>query len=390
MYKNLNSFINRYYIFQFLGNMAFFMPVIVLFWQKNGLTMTQIMLLQSIYAVGVSVLELPTGVFADIFGKKNSMLCGTLFWFVGFLWYSQAHLFWQFAIGELVAGIGSAFISGADRSYLHELLKEHAQQHTFSHIEGRARGIAQIAQAVAGVLGGLLGAFSLSLPLVATAVSNIFNAGVVLTFPSAIKQRQGRGVQIFCTHLKESISSVIKHPSLRWYVVFFATFYALLWPLQFYVQVYFEYVRIPVYLYGVLFMGLNLLAGLGMTYTHWLENVFQNTLFHFASFVVVLTLLLVAAFPHVALIPLWSIFMMSVFILQTIVSSRILHIISYEKTATILSLQNLLRRLIYAVIVPFLGIATDRFGLQSGLVIYTIFISLILTTFLLIKRDEFS
>jgi len=123
--------IRKYYLFQFFNGLAFFAPIMVLFWQSHGLTMTQIMLLQSIYSLGVVVLDLPTGAFADCFGKRKSLILGTVFWTIAFLFYGFSTQFWQFAFWELVAGVGSAFISGADRAYLHELLREEGRESEF-------------------------------------------------------------------------------------------------------------------------------------------------------------------------------------------------------------------------------------------------------------------
>lgn len=378
-----SRFIHRYYIFQFLGNLAFFSPIIVLFWQANGLSMSQIMLLQAIYAIGVSILELPTGAFADMFGKKYSLFMGALFWAIGTLWYSQSHLFWQFAVGELTAGVGAAFISGADRAYLHELLLEQGRERMFSAVEGKARGIVQVAQAIASALGGVIAQFSLAGTLLGTSIANFINLFVVVSF-SPIKKRESS--RSFFVRIIESFALVRTHKALLWYVVFFATFFALIWPLQFYVQIYFQLARVPIYLFGVLFMGLNLLAGLAMTYTHKIESLLKDNLFKVMGAVVVVTLFSVMLFPHFIFIPFWSLFMMSVFILQTIISGRMLRIVPFEKTATVLSIQSLLRRIIYAGIVPFLGIATDKFGIRSGLIGYSLFMACILIILLSFQR----
>ena len=386
MTNQVKSFTHKYYLFQFFGNFAFFSPVIVLFWQANGLNMAQIMLLQSIYAIGVSLLELPTGAFADIFGKKKSLFLGAFFWVVGFLWYSQSHLFWQFVIGEITAGVGAAFISGADRSYLHELLREEKSEQLFNAVEGKARGIAQVAQAMGSVFGGLIANVSLAGTLIATSLANAINAGVIITFPS-VKKEYGKSDSFFA-RIVESVVLVRKHLALLWYVVFFATIYALIWPLQFYAQTYLQLLQIPVYLFGFIFMGINLIAAWGMTFTHRLDTFLKNKLFGVISTVVVVTLAILALFPHYFLLPLWSLFMMAVFVLQTVISGRMLLIVPFEKTATVLSLQSLLRRLIYAAIIPFLGIVTDTWGIQKGLVGYAVFMGVILAVILLTQRKS--
>jgi hypothetical protein len=40
--------------------MLFSVPIMVLFWQQNGLSLTDIMILQSIFAIFVVILEIPT------------------------------------------------------------------------------------------------------------------------------------------------------------------------------------------------------------------------------------------------------------------------------------------------------------------------------------------
>ena len=47
------------------------MPIIVIFFKENGLSLTQIMILQSVYSLTVALTEIPSGYFADFFGRKK-------------------------------------------------------------------------------------------------------------------------------------------------------------------------------------------------------------------------------------------------------------------------------------------------------------------------------
>ena len=49
------------------------MPIIVLFFQSHGLSLTEIMLLQSAYSLSLALFEIPSGYIADSFGRKNSI-----------------------------------------------------------------------------------------------------------------------------------------------------------------------------------------------------------------------------------------------------------------------------------------------------------------------------
>ena len=57
------------------------MPIIVLFFQENGLTLMEVMILQSIYSLTVGITEIPSGYLADYFGRRNSIIFSTFFTF---------------------------------------------------------------------------------------------------------------------------------------------------------------------------------------------------------------------------------------------------------------------------------------------------------------------
>lgn len=376
--------IQKYYLFQFLANMAFFSPIIVLFWQQNGLSMTQIMLLQSIYGIGVSILELPTGAFADIFGKKKSLLLGALFWAGGCFWYGMGHTFLQFVIGELLIGVGSAFFSGADRAYLHQVLAQEGKEETFKKVEGKARGIIQIAQGVGSILGGFIASVSLGFAVFASGIANCLNFGVILSFPNT-KERNKSSIG-YIQIIKESITLIYQHKELLWLTLFFATLYALVWPMQFYAQVYFKTINLPIYQYGIAYFLFNIIAAFFLQFTHIVEKKTKKYIFVFLTILIVISLLLLGFFQTLFLIPVWSVFIIANFMNQTIISSRVLAIVPRHKAATILSFQSLIRRLIYSAILPFLGYVSDIFTLKGTLLLYAGFTCIILSTLLIFKR----
>ena len=76
--KKLQSNIWKFYLFDIFGAMLFAVPIIVLFWQENGLSLTQIMILQSLFSIAMVILEIPTGYLADIYGRKNILLLSAI------------------------------------------------------------------------------------------------------------------------------------------------------------------------------------------------------------------------------------------------------------------------------------------------------------------------
>ena len=94
------------------------MPIIVLFFQENGLSMKEILLLQSLFSIGVVLFEIPSGYFSDVVGRKTTIVLGCIFGFLGLLTYSFSYGFIGFLIAELLLGLGTSFISGTDSAII--------------------------------------------------------------------------------------------------------------------------------------------------------------------------------------------------------------------------------------------------------------------------------
>ncbi|MBS1266681.1 MAG: hypothetical protein MAG795_00649 [Candidatus Woesearchaeota archaeon] len=78
MTKNIKNNIIKLYVYNFILGLMLFAPIVVLFWQQNGLSLTQIMVLQSLYSVCVILFEIPTGYFADVHGRRKSFVLGSV------------------------------------------------------------------------------------------------------------------------------------------------------------------------------------------------------------------------------------------------------------------------------------------------------------------------
>ena len=140
------------------------MPIVVLFYQENGLGMREVFILQAFYSIAIVVLEIPSGYFADVLGRKNTLIIGCVLGFVGYLTYSLSHGFWGFLLAEIVLGFGQSLISGADSALLYDTLLQTNNEKSYAKHEGRMVSAGNFAEALAGVAGGLLAAYSLRYP----------------------------------------------------------------------------------------------------------------------------------------------------------------------------------------------------------------------------------
>ena len=156
---------------------AFFliMPVIVPFFQENGLSQTQVYILQSVFALIIVILEVPSGYFADVYGRKLSLLMGALFATSGFLLYSFSHSFVPLLFAEVILGIGYSFISGADSAMAYDSLIAINKEREYRKFEAYSSSYMAISEGIASILGGLIAVVSIRLPVA-------LQAGVYILF----------------------------------------------------------------------------------------------------------------------------------------------------------------------------------------------------------------
>jgi MFS family permease len=113
--KSLHSNIIKLYAFSFLQMTLFPMAIITLFWKDRiGLSLTQILLLQSILSIVMVVMEYPTGYISDQIGYRVSLSLASLLGIAGWGIYTVAATFAHVLAAEVLLGISLAFISGAD------------------------------------------------------------------------------------------------------------------------------------------------------------------------------------------------------------------------------------------------------------------------------------
>ena len=140
------------------------MPVVVLFYQDNGMGMQQIFMLKSIYSIAIVVMEIPSGYLADVWGRKKTLFMGAVLGAAGFAVYSFSFGFWAFAVAEIILGVGHSCVSGADSAMLYDTLKVSKREDEYIRHEGRITSAGNFAEAFAGICGGLLATVSLRMP----------------------------------------------------------------------------------------------------------------------------------------------------------------------------------------------------------------------------------
>jgi MFS family permease len=347
--------------------MSLIMPVIVLFYKSNGLTMQDIFLLQSVYSLTLMTLEIPTGYFADQAGRKKSILVGATLGFAGYMVYSFSFGFWQFVVAEVILGVSQSLVSGADSAMLYDTLVVAKQKDKFIRLEGRVTSVGNFGEAFAGIIGGFLAVSSLRTPFyVQTCIALIaVPAAIMLVEPpvKTVKTKPG---------LKE-IGSIVfdvlhRNVKLKWNTFFSAVTGAATLTMAWFAQPYFQQIKLPVSMYGVLWAVLNLSVGIAAVFAWRFEKKFgpSRTVIVFTT-AIFSSYLLLTFMPGYTGLAILLVFYLARGLATPTLRNYINLITTSEVRATVLSVRNFLIRLIFAITGPLWGWITDKYSLGAAI-----------------------
>lgn len=155
MFKKDRMFF-RFALYGFLKNLRFFEPFLVLFFREQGLSFLQIGVLYSIRDLATNFLEIPTGVYADAFGRRKSMLMSFAAYILSFVIFYFVPNFYIYALAMLFFAFGEAFRTGTHKALILEHLKLNNMQALKVAYYGRTRAASQLGSAVNSLIAAAL------------------------------------------------------------------------------------------------------------------------------------------------------------------------------------------------------------------------------------------
>ena len=368
MHQTVRSNILRLYIIKLSKWLMLTMPILFLFYRENGLATHDLFLLKAVYSAAIVCLEIPSGYFGDIWGRKSSLVLGSVLGFVGFALYCVSTGFWGFLACEIILGIGQSFISGSDSALLYDTLQEAKKEKEYLKIEGRLISAGNFAEAIAAPLGVLIAVISLR-------TTFFFQAAVAFSaIPAALTlfepgRREMTGTTSFKQILRIVRYALFENRGLQATIVYSSVIGTATLTMAWFVQPYFVFLAMPLALYGIFIPLLNLTAGITSMHAYKIEKRLgrENTIL-FIAIGIASGYLCLGLFNT-----LWAMFFLFLFyiirgIATPILKNHINEITPSEIRATVLSIRSLIIRLAFVILGPFLGWFADRAGLPSTLV----------------------
>lgn len=386
MAPNLESNIWKFYLYRVFSCLIFATPIIVLFYQENGLSMTQIMILQSIYTLIILLGVIPSGIFADYFGRKKVLIINGIFYVAAWIVYALSHTFFQFILAEIVIALSAATWSASGTAFFYDTLKELEREKDFKKLYGNVISINYIFWGISSLFAGYIALRGMRLTFWLTALTTVISFLIVFSFhDTKIHKHKDKK---YINHLKESFNFTINHKKIRLLIIFSALIFALTFVGYILYQPYFKEINIPLVYFGLLYFFLFIAAALGSKIADKTEIWLGEK-----KILIIIISLMVLCFLGMAqkilifglIFPIIISFCGGVF--EPVIADYINKLVKSKQRSTIMALDTIAIELFSTISAPIIGYIADVYTLSTS--IYMIAIILFIDLIILIAAIKY-
>ncbi len=387
--KNLQYY--KFSAYGFLKNLRFFDAFFILFLVEKGLSYSEIGILYAAREIFINVFEIPSGIIADTYGRKSSLIASFFAYIISFIVFYFSGDFWLFLLAFLFYGIGDAFRSGTHKGMIMDYLKMNRWQDQKINYYGHTRSWSQKGSALSSLIAGFIIFYDGSYQSVFlySVIPYMLNVILIFTYPKQLNRpidpdRPKSELNVLATfrgfvgairqiHVLRIINSSALHSaylkSIKDYIQPVMVHVALLMPVLISVE---ADKKIGIFI-GVFYFVIYILTSVASVYSNKIavkhkKNIsFITLLAGFAAGV------LSGIFYNSNLWVISLIAFVMVFIIENIrkpiLTGFVADQVSNEILTSVISAQSLLKTFITAILAILFGVLADYYGIGWSLLV---------------------
>ena len=346
------------YISTFITNLNMQSCIWVLYLTYCNMSLLQIGLLEGIYHITSMVCEIPSGAWADLVGRKRSMLISRVCITISCIIMLFSRNFWGFALSVILQALGNAFTSGAEEALVYDSLKCIEKEDDFIKVNGRLNMIIEVSQAIATVAGGVLAEYSYVWCYAACVVIALLSLVpvVFMTEPPILDETERlSGMELVKNHFKISYQILKNDTRIMKIIVFYSLVFAAHTLLFFYSQQYFfdlGYNKIKI---SIIFLFAGAVSCLGALASDYLYQRLRDKVAVLSAVIIAFAMICYGFnIPWLAM----TVFVISSFfnaVLYPVESECLNRLIPSEQRATLISINSMFFSVMMIVMFPIAG-----------------------------------
>jgi len=222
----MTNFLALVYAFKFFDSFILIFPLYTVMFVDAGLKPVEITVCLTAWSVTSFVLQVPSGVIADRWSRRQLLAWSQLVRGVGFVvWLLYPH-FWGFFAGLQLWGIKSAFTSGTFEALLYDELKARGKAEDYTQIFGRTRAIQSGGVLLAALGAAVVARFGYPYMLAASLVSVALAFVAAVSLPPAPPAASAREHN-YLAHLRSGLTASFRESAVLSILAFSAIVLAL-------------------------------------------------------------------------------------------------------------------------------------------------------------------
>lgn len=338
--------------------------VMLPFLQYRSLSLTEIFWLQSIFSIVLICCEIPSGYFADRFGRKKTLIYAALWKAVGATGFAIMPDFFGLAFSYALIAIGNSLYSGTLTALLYESHGElkHSSKPTRHHL-GNMHLIGYLGMLFASLCSGFLAEHSLQL----VADINAFVAWISLPIAALLEDsRQHHTPQHSVSWSSFKTNTLGYTPELKMIVTIYIMSMLSSMSALYLIQASWTHLSVPLKWFGLLAAAQNLWNGLFGRAAHHITTKFGRK-----RVITALICLPALAYTGLSLPSVWSVFVAALLLETLRAGAAVILIDEFNQKiksmgrATANSVLQFLSRGSLAIAAPLLGATAEHAGLHQ-------------------------
>jgi len=382
---NVERNITLAYVGAFTSNLVFFLPVMTLFFQQVVNSITLVALIFSIQAITSILFEIPTGAFADLFGRRKTLIIRSFLTVIAVTFLAISTNFLMLVVFSFIFALKNALGSGTDQAMLYDTLNQLGRKEEYKKIQGRLGTLTYVGAIVGSVAGGFMASYFIRLPFLLTIPLTLI--GLVTSFLLIEPKFKKEIHKSILRHAHNSFKILLSNKELLLLFLFSLFSFGIAESTYHLEQIFYKFVNLPVAYFGIVAAAASLMGVAGSLMSHKISKRFGDK-----------RTLILSKILDGLMILLATIFLgyIGIFLLVVVGFFRSIglpianHLLNREieskNRATILSMNNLLNNVGYMLFAPLIGYVADIYSIATSFKISGILLMLITGFLFFIKK----
>ncbi len=373
----------------FLQTQILMLPVLLFFYQENGLSAGDFFLFQGIFSITALLFEIPSGYLGDIFPRRNMLIFSFSMFLLRLILWSvlvagfepfKANAYWIILAGEVLYSLSKASYAGVADGYIYDYLKSQNKTNRMLQRYGKMNFCMSIGTAIASFVGPILyKKYGFPVLITIEIILNISAIGLLFLLPKVPSARKRiKGLKAKYKELFTISKNALKNEKIKYFMFYSGmlagTTMVFVWSFQPLMKT----AGIPVVLFGVIYAinhGCRALAGILLPKT--IEFLPLKTLGKVTFILFVISFLFCAAVvrfqsPVLGFVLLTFICIVIGFQLSFTMAniSRLHTYVGSEERSTVASVNNMISRSIAGILLILFKFLLDDISLQNSFFVY--------------------